>query len=58
MHLISRTYLAALHYNENGARPQATTKKGEKRVSIKYPKARKEAVAGVLRGDCTYGIYH
>lgn len=56
MHLLARTYLAALHYNENAARPQATTKEGEKRWAVKYPKARKEAVAAKLKGPCTYGI--
>ncbi|KAG0429602.1 hypothetical protein HPB47_023472 [Ixodes persulcatus] len=31
----ARTYLAALHYNENAGRPQAVTKKGEKMWVIK-----------------------
>ncbi|KAG0442597.1 hypothetical protein HPB47_015658 [Ixodes persulcatus] len=52
--MTARTYLAALHYNENAARPQATTKEGERRWAVKYPKARKEAVAAMLKGPCTY----
>ncbi|CAN7999550.1 unnamed protein product [Ixodes hexagonus] len=50
----ARTYLAALHYNEHGERPQATTKTGEKRHVIKYPKARKEPVVAELKTEGTY----
>ncbi|XP_042149965.1 uncharacterized protein LOC121838046 [Ixodes scapularis] len=52
--MTARTYLAALHYNENGVRPQATTKEGKRRWVVKDPKAMKEAIAAMLKGHCTY----
>ncbi|XP_793036.5 uncharacterized protein LOC588250 [Strongylocentrotus purpuratus] len=36
--MLSRLHLAALHYNANSDRKQATTKKGEKRYAISKPK--------------------
>ncbi|KAM7290133.1 uncharacterized protein ISCGN_002899 [Ixodes scapularis] len=50
----ARTYLAALHYNENAGRPQAVTKKGEKMWVIKYPKAKKGPTVAKRKTDCTY----
>ncbi|CAN7943196.1 unnamed protein product, partial [Ixodes hexagonus] len=51
----ARTYLAALHYNENAGRPQAVTKGGERRWVVKFPKATKGAVVVPCKTDCTYG---
>ncbi|CAL4142123.1 unnamed protein product, partial [Meganyctiphanes norvegica] len=39
----SRLYLAALHYNHNADRGQASTKEGELRFSVKYPRFKKGA---------------
>ena len=53
-----RLYLAALyiHYNENGGRKQAETKKGEKRYAILYPKFKKGGhIVRKLKEDCSYG---
>jgi hypothetical protein len=33
--------LAALHYNENAGRPQATNKEGKEEYSLHFPKYRK-----------------
>ncbi|KAJ8043633.1 hypothetical protein HOLleu_10819 [Holothuria leucospilota] len=46
--MISRLQLAALHYNENASRPQATTKDGQQRNTLKFPKY-KEGQATVSR---------
>lgn len=44
--LYFRLYLAALHFNENSQRKQATTKTGNAMYAVSYPKARKgEGVA-------------
>lgn len=51
-----RTFLAALHYNENAGRPQAVTKDGELVWVIKFPKAKKGAVVAPHKTGCTYGI--
>ena len=37
--LCFRMFLAALHYNENSERTQATTKDGDKRYAVSYSKA-------------------
>ncbi|CAN7995733.1 unnamed protein product [Ixodes hexagonus] len=50
----ARTYLAALHYNENAGRPQAVTKDGELVWVIKFPKAKKGAVVAPRKTGCTY----
>jgi hypothetical protein len=48
--------LAALHFNENSRRSQATTKKGEAMHSVSYPKGRKgDGVVKVIKVACTYG---
>ena len=36
--MYSRLQLAALHYNENSAREQATTQQGQERYNIGFPK--------------------
>ncbi|XP_014674792.1 PREDICTED: uncharacterized protein LOC106814924 [Priapulus caudatus] len=36
--MVSRITLAALHYNENAGRPTATTKEGEHRYKVAFPK--------------------
>ncbi|KAK5876308.1 hypothetical protein CesoFtcFv8_025675 [Champsocephalus esox] len=36
--MLCRTLLAGLHYNENASRHTATTKAGEQRFKIRYPK--------------------
>ncbi|XP_075526238.1 uncharacterized protein LOC142557927 [Dermacentor variabilis] len=51
--IISRTRLAALHYNENSAREHATTK-GQHRYLVKYPKSTKVPVAAPIKKACTY----
>jgi hypothetical protein len=42
-----RLYLAAMHFNENGNRAQATNKDGEKSWSLNHPKAHKGNVSVV-----------
>ena len=37
-YLYNRTFLAGLHYNENAARPAATTKEGQQRYAVRFPK--------------------
>ena len=39
--VIFRLFLAALHYNHNNVKTQATTKKGESQYSILFPKYKK-----------------
>lgn len=43
----ARNSVAALHYNENSNRPQATTKDGQLQFATCYPKAKKGTVAVV-----------
>ncbi|CAN8019317.1 unnamed protein product, partial [Ixodes persulcatus] len=50
----ARTYVAALHFNENSNNPQATTKGGNKRYSLKLPKHTKRATVAPTKGPCTY----
>ncbi|CAN8026927.1 unnamed protein product [Ixodes persulcatus] len=50
----ARVYVAALHFNENGDRPQATTKEGKKRFLVKRPKQTKRPIASPMKGPCTY----
>ncbi|XP_076110383.1 uncharacterized protein LOC143079094 isoform X1 [Mytilus galloprovincialis] len=45
--MLARLSIAALHYNENSGRQQATTKTGEQRFSMCYPKAKKGTEAVV-----------
>lgn len=52
----ARLYLAALHFNENGARPQAVSQDGTPMFAISYPKSRKgEGVAKEVKVKQTYG---
>lgn len=39
--IFDRLMLAALHFNENGMREQATTKEGKKRYDVVFPKFKK-----------------
>ncbi|CAN7977712.1 unnamed protein product [Ixodes persulcatus] len=50
----ARVYVAALQFNENGDRPQATTKEGKKRFLVKRPKQTKRPIASPMKGPCTY----
>ncbi|XP_063442786.1 uncharacterized protein LOC134723077 [Mytilus trossulus] len=51
--------IAALHYNENRGRQQATTKTGEQSFSMCYPKTKKgtEAVVKPKKAAPTFGKY-
>ncbi|XP_042148853.1 uncharacterized protein LOC121837320 [Ixodes scapularis] len=51
-----KTRIAALHYNENGNREQATTQAGQKQWKLKSPKARKgHHAAHPEKTKATYG---
>jgi len=52
--MISRTQLAILDHNNNANRSQATTKKGEKRYKVVFPKNRKTWVAKPILEDKSY----
>ncbi|CAC5417815.1 unnamed protein product [Mytilus coruscus] len=56
---ISRLSIAALHYDESSGRQQATSKTGEQRFSMCYPKATKgtEAVVKPKKTAPTFGKY-
>ncbi|XP_078028444.1 uncharacterized protein LOC117270027 [Epinephelus lanceolatus] len=43
--MLCRLYLAALHYNENTGRPQATSTSGELLYRVNFPKSK--------HGECT-----
>lgn len=49
-----RTYLAALHFNENSGRKHAKTRDGTRRWLVKYPKATKAAIAAPIKDPSTY----
>ena len=55
-----RLCISALHFNENGQRYQATTKDGEVRWQISYPKGKKgeQAVVKPCKTAVTYGMYY
>ncbi|KAK3741591.1 hypothetical protein QZH41_012534 [Actinostola sp. cb2023] len=54
----SRTSLAAMHFNENNHREQATNAKGENQYSLQFPKAKSGGyVLRKISKDCTYGKY-
>ncbi|XP_061193060.1 uncharacterized protein LOC133201277 [Saccostrea echinata] len=54
--MLSRLILAALHFNENGMREQATTKEGKKRFDVVFPKYKKgEYTVREVKVECTYG---
>ena len=51
----ARTLLAAIHFNENSSKPQATTKDGVPRYGIHYPKGQAgSAVPRVVKGPPTH----
>ncbi|XP_061170182.1 uncharacterized protein LOC133179442 [Saccostrea echinata] len=53
--MLSRILLAALHYNENGMREHASTKEGNKRFDIIFPKYKKgEYTVREVKVECTY----
>lgn len=52
----TRLYLAALHYNENTGRDQATASSGEPLYRMHYPKAMKgEARVKPIKTEATFG---
>ena len=53
----SRIYIAAMHFNENANRQQATTKDGVQRWKVSYPKAKRgeECVVKPQKVAATYG---
>ena len=55
--VFNRVYIAALHFNENGKRRQATTGDGETRWRTSYPKAKKgeQCVVKPQRVPATFG---
>ena len=53
---VNRLLLAALHYNHNNCRDQATTKSGKERYSVMFPKYKKGGhIARKIKIGCTYG---
>ena len=57
-YLFLRLRLAALHYNENGMRDQATTKDGDKRYNVVFPKFKSgESTIREVKVACTFGKY-
>ncbi|XP_034077579.1 uncharacterized protein LOC117549630 [Gymnodraco acuticeps] len=53
--MLCRLYLAALHYNENAERAQATTSTGKPLYKLQFPKARKgECRAKPVKTDPTF----
>ncbi|XP_071496168.1 uncharacterized protein [Diadema antillarum] len=53
--LMSRIQLAAMHFNENNAREQATTRTGEKRFKVHKPKYKQgKASARPIKEDATF----
>ena len=51
-----RLLLAALHYNENADREQATNNDGQLQYSIRFPKYKKGSfTVTALKEDPTYG---
>ena len=55
LQLYCRLQLASLHFNENGQRDHATTKTGERRYDVVFPKYKKGGcVARKVRVPPTY----
>ena len=53
-----RLYLAAMHYNENADREQATTSAGQPVFKVVFPKSRKgEVTARPVKTDPTYSKF-
>lgn len=56
--LLFSTQLAAMHYNENSGRQQATTASGELRWHIQYPRYRRgEHTLRPMKRNPTFGIF-
>lgn len=56
--LFVRLYLAALHYNENAGRPQATSATGKPIYKLAFPKAKKgEYRVREVKTQQTFGMY-
>lgn len=54
--LFCRVSLAAMHYNENRARPQARNKKGEAIYTLKFPKYKRGGYTVVQKKeDASFG---
>lgn len=54
--IFDRLMLAALHFNENGMREQATTKEGKKRYDVVFPKFKKRGYTiREVKVECTFG---
>ena len=53
--MLTRTALAAMHFNENSQRQQACTKLGRKQYKLVFPKYKKgEPSVSVVKRPCTY----
>ncbi|KAF3833246.1 hypothetical protein F7725_026911 [Dissostichus mawsoni] len=52
--MLCRTLLAGLHYNENASRHTATTKAGEQRFKIRYPKYKAGHVVKKILVEATF----
>ncbi|KAK9958119.1 hypothetical protein ABG768_012293 [Culter alburnus] len=53
--MLCRLYLAALHFNENAGRPQATTAAGEPQFKVNFPKYKKgQCTAKPVKADPTF----
>ncbi|KAI7810856.1 uncharacterized protein LOC130552890 isoform X2 [Triplophysa rosa] len=53
--MLCRLYLAAMHYNENCSRPQATTTQGQATYKIGFPKSKQgKCTAKPVKTDPTY----
>ncbi|KAL2087073.1 hypothetical protein ACEWY4_018132 [Coilia grayii] len=53
--MLCRLYMAALHFNENAGRPQATTAAGEPLFRVAFPKSKKgECTAKPVKVEPTY----
>lgn len=54
--IVARCTLSALHYNENAGRKQATTRNGDPRFQVVFPKARKGGhTVAAIKVPPTYG---
>lgn len=50
-----RTIIAALHFNENNNRLQASDQTGKERYSLVYRKSKKDYSIQEVKVDCTFG---
>lgn len=49
--------LAALHFNENGMREQATTKEGKKDMTSCFPSIKRGGGEGIHTSESESGVY-